>query len=71
MLYSEFLTCIGAPDNQISYVGYTGLNRIYIRHNEYTCGYCNFSVNEEDEYCRACGAKFYKMWKKRKRWRLI
>ena len=101
MLYSEFLTGTGAPDNMIAYTVYSGLNRIYMRHDDYTkeeayrdgqkilddlgqvsivkrlvfkriyyhgfgnpltynCGYCNFSVNEEDEYCRACGAKFYK-----------
>ena len=36
MLYSEFMSETGAPDNMMSYVVYTGLNRIYLRHDEYT-----------------------------------
>ena len=30
MLYSEFMSETGAPDNMMSYVVYTGLNRIYM-----------------------------------------
>ena len=99
MLYSEFLTGTCAPDNILSYTVYTGLNRIYMRHDEYTkeeayrdgqkimddlvqvasvkrivskisyyhglgnpftysCGHCGMSVNDEDVYCRFCGAEF-------------
>lgn len=99
MLYSEFLTGTGAPCNGLSHIIYIGLNRIYMRHDEYTkeeaykdgqriledlgqvvipkrtvskmiyyhgqgnpltysCGYCGMSVNDEDVYCRFCGAEF-------------
>lgn len=99
MLYSEFLTGTGAPCNGLSHIIYIGLNRIYMRHDEYTkdeayrdgqkiledlgqvvipkrtvskmiyyhgkgnpftysCGYCCMAVNEEDAYCRFCGAEF-------------
>lgn len=36
MLYSEFLQATDAPDNMISHIIYSGLNRIYMRHDEYT-----------------------------------
>ena len=36
MLYYEFLVGTGAPDNILAQVIYTGLNRIYMRHDEYT-----------------------------------
>lgn len=99
MLYYEFLDGTRAPDNMLSYVIYAGLNRIYMRHDEYTkeeayrdgqkiledlnqvatvkrlvsktayyhgfgnpftyrCGHCGVSVNEEDVYCKCCGAVF-------------
>lgn len=99
MLYSEFLTGTGAPCNGLSHIIYIGLNRIYMRHDEYTkeeaykdgqriledleqvvipkrtvskmihyhglsnpftysCGNCGMSVNDEDVYCRFCGAEF-------------
>lgn len=36
MLYSEFLTWTGQPCNGLSHIIYIGLNRIYMRHDEYT-----------------------------------
>lgn len=99
MLYSEFLTGTGAPDNMISYIIFSGLNRIYARYEEctktevyrdgqkiledleqvatvkrtvsklcyyhgmnesfsFSCGHCGASVNEDDLFCRLCGAEF-------------
>ena len=99
MLYAEFLIGTGAPVSTMSHIIYSGLNRIYMRHDEYTkeeayrdgqkiledlelvatvkreadkicyyhgisepfsyrCGHCGMSVNDEDVYCRFCGAKF-------------
>lgn len=36
MLFSEFIDATGAPDNMITYTVYAGLNRIYMRHDDYT-----------------------------------
>lgn len=36
MLYCEFIEGTGAPDNMVTHTIYAGLNRVYMRHDDYT-----------------------------------
>lgn len=99
MLYSEFLAETGAPETMTTFTVYQGLNRIYMRHDEYkkeevyrdgariledleqvsrprrivpknayyhglnkpftySCSHCLYNADEDDCFCRMCGAEF-------------